>query len=217
MPNIQDYFIFTSNVDGHFAQVFPQEKIAECHGCILYLQCTNSSTCEDIYSVKKHNEFYAETHPETCYPLPVDMESFRVPEKSLPKCIHCGSLARPNIMMFGDYGFVGDRSNEQEDRLRESFIKWREGIDKTKNVENQIHLVTIEIGAGVDVNTVRCESEEKTRKYANIDHVKTTLIRINPTDHQIQQFSIGKGVGIEIPLGGLDALTQIKQRIAELK
>ncbi|NEJ83576.1 hypothetical protein GR268_44765 [Rhizobium leguminosarum] len=28
------YFSFTSNVDGHFARVFPDDRILECHGYI---------------------------------------------------------------------------------------------------------------------------------------------------------------------------------------
>ncbi len=28
------YFSFTSNVDGHFARVFPEDRILECHGYV---------------------------------------------------------------------------------------------------------------------------------------------------------------------------------------
>jgi len=34
--------------------------------------------------------------------------------KNIPKCIHCKGIARPNILMFGDYGWIPDRSDRQE-------------------------------------------------------------------------------------------------------
>src|SRR4051812_41712489 len=34
------YFVFTSNVDGHFERAgFPAERVLECHGSIHFLQC----------------------------------------------------------------------------------------------------------------------------------------------------------------------------------
>jgi len=55
MPNIKDYFVFTSNVDGHFLQLFPEDKVLECHGSIHYLQCSKQC-CDAIYSVEEHNQ-----------------------------------------------------------------------------------------------------------------------------------------------------------------
>ena len=35
------YFVFTSNVDGHFQKAgFPENKVVECHGSINFLQTT---------------------------------------------------------------------------------------------------------------------------------------------------------------------------------
>lgn len=37
----QGAFVFTSNVDGQFQKEgFPEESVAECHGSIQFLQCT---------------------------------------------------------------------------------------------------------------------------------------------------------------------------------
>ena len=42
-----DYFVYTSNVDGHFQKAgFPESKIIECHGSINHYQCSN---CHIIY------------------------------------------------------------------------------------------------------------------------------------------------------------------------
>ena len=43
----QGYFIFTSNVDGHFQKAgFAADRIVECHGSIHHLQCAASCTDE---------------------------------------------------------------------------------------------------------------------------------------------------------------------------
>jgi len=66
LPNVKDYFIITSNVDGHFQKAgiyyffflcqnfsgFPEEKIYEVHGSINYLQC---SGCDDLFPAGKVN------------------------------------------------------------------------------------------------------------------------------------------------------------------
>ncbi len=37
-----DYFVYTSNVDGHFQKAgFPEEKVVECHGSLNFLQSIN--------------------------------------------------------------------------------------------------------------------------------------------------------------------------------
>ena len=36
------YFVFTSNVDGHFQKAgFPEDRVVECHGSLNYLQAIN--------------------------------------------------------------------------------------------------------------------------------------------------------------------------------
>lgn len=38
------YFVFTSNVDGHFQKAgFPEERVVECHGSINHMQCIDGS------------------------------------------------------------------------------------------------------------------------------------------------------------------------------
>ena len=46
------YFVFTSNVDGHFQRAgFAPERVLECHGSIHYLQCTRPCS-EAIWSAE---------------------------------------------------------------------------------------------------------------------------------------------------------------------
>jgi NAD-dependent SIR2 family protein deacetylase len=169
-----NYFIFTSNVDGQFQKAgFDSDNIIEVHGSIHHNQC--SENCgDDIWSNRDLK-------------LNVNLESFLITSE-LPKCKSCSKLARPNIMMFGDYGFNQKRSLSQQARLQ-SWIR--------ENVLKKNKIVIIEIGAGKDVPTVRNFSDDIMSQY------NATLIRINPRDYD------GNAGTIQIPLGVLEALEKI--------
>jgi len=95
-----DYFIYTSNVDGQFQKAgFSQDKIVEIHGSIHHFQCSNNCK-KEIWSADKEV-------------IDVDMDKFEA--LTIPHCKYCNAVARPNILMFGDWGWVGDRTTEQED------------------------------------------------------------------------------------------------------
>lgn len=172
------YFVFTSNVDGQFQKAgFDNEKIKECHGSIHHLQCTDGCG-EAIWNADQIH-------------VAVDSETFRA-KQPLPGCIHCGSLARPNILMFGDWGWLSHRTNEQSYRLSE----W------INNIRSQgLKLVVVEIGAGHTVPTVRIQSEEAARACSG------TLIRINPRDDDVPRGHIS------VPLGGCEGISAIFERM----
>jgi NAD-dependent SIR2 family protein deacetylase len=141
--------VFTSNVDGQFQRA-GFGFVAEAHGSIHHLQCLAGCT-------------------DTIWPagadVVVDEETMRaVPP--LPSCPRCGGLARPNILMFGDFRWVPDRSQAQLDEL----TTWR---------RTARDLVVVELGAGTAVPTVR--------RYAELASAATgALIRINPREPQIR-------------------------------
>ena len=165
----QDKFIFTSNVDGQFQKAgFSEDKIVEIHGSIHYLQCT--TPCVNKIWENREN-------------IEVDMEKFEA--KNLPYCPHCQEIARPNILMFGDFSFIEKRVNNQLQNLK----KWLDNI-KGK-------LTIIEIGAGKAVPTVRNFSEEIRYNF------NATLIRINPRENE--------GADIPINKGALEALMKINK------
>lgn len=172
------YFVFTSNVDGQFQKAgFAEERICEVHGSIHHLQCTKS--CLDaIWSAQSSI-------------VNVDMENFKA-KAPLPKCRNCGALARPNILMFGDYGWNADRSREHEMRLGE----WLKQLNKDK-----LSLVVVELGAGEMVTTVRSFSQQVADAY------EAGLVRINPRDSDTDEAGIG------IALGAREALEAIKTKI----
>jgi len=134
-----NYFIFTSNVDGQFQKAgFDEDKIYEVHGSIHHFQCAHNCT-KNIYDAKDEV-------------IEVDMEKFEA--KNLPICKNCGNVARPNIMMFNDWEFNSKRDNAQETRYNR-FLK------QNKNKKAAI----IEIGAGSAIPTVRMEGEHLSQKY----------------------------------------------------
>jgi len=163
----QDKFVFTSNVDGHFQKAgFSELKIVEIHGSINYLQC----------SVPCSNTIW-----ENRADIEIDLDKFEA--KNYPKCPECGAVARPNILMFGDFKFIEKRLKLQLAR----FEYWLQRADD---------LVIIEIGAGKAVPTVRNMSEEVRRGLA-------PLIRINPFDVD--------GADVSIQKGALEALKEIQR------
>jgi len=168
-------FVFTSNVDGQFQKAgFDRERILECHGSIHHLQCLNH--CGEIT-------------PAGGAEVEVDPETFRaVPP--LPACPSCGAPARPNVLMFGDWGWLPGRTEAQERR----FGAWASNLDGAR-------LVVVEVGAGTAVPTVRMTSEQLARRPG------ATLIRINVRESQVPDSHIG------LPLGGLEAIREIDQRL----
>ncbi|EOD65876.1 SIR2 family NAD-dependent protein deacylase [Amycolatopsis vancoresmycina] len=166
--------VFTSNVDGQF-QAAGFEHVAEAHGSIHHLQCLARCT-DDIW-------------PASSVDVRLDEDTMRaVPP--LPSCPRCGGLARPNILMFGDFSWVPDRSEAQLAEL----TAWRRTAGD---------LVVVELGAGQAVPTVR--------RYAELASAATgALIRINPREPEIRH-----NRGVSIAAGALEtiqALVSEKQR-----
>lgn len=179
------YFVFTSNVDGHFERAgFKKERIVECHGSLRYFQCT---VCD------------AKPWSSSNMEIDVDETTFRA-TSALPKCPSCGALARPNVCMFNDPGWDATREYTQSKKFQEF---------TTKLAEDEIPFVVIEIGAGSYVPTVRLTSESLVKHCP-----KASLLRINPRDGEIPD-EIGFHAKHSLALGGLDALQQIADYLAK--
>jgi NAD-dependent SIR2 family protein deacetylase len=172
----QGGFVFTSNVDGHFQRAgFGAEQIVEVHGSFEGLQCTN--TCGvGIY-------------PGETVTVEVEPDTMRAVGR-LPECPRCGGLARPNILMFGDFQWESTRTDTQMRRLR----SWLEHLGGAR-------LVVVECGAGQALPTVRMTCEEITRRYSG------TLIRINTREPE------APAGHISLSLGALKALEAIDERL----
>jgi NAD-dependent SIR2 family protein deacetylase len=163
-------FVYTSNVDGQFQKAgFPQNTVCEIHGSIHHLQCM--SNCHQTWLA---DEF----EPE------VDVDQCRL-VSPLPRCPRCHELARPQILMFNDWRFIMDAVEKQQ-------IQFDAWVSRAKNI------VTIEIGAGTNLPSIRHFSECTNKGF---------LIRINPTDARISKAYNKQGVSL--PVGALEGLRGI--------
>lgn len=157
-------FVFTSNVDGQFQKAgFSEDIILECHGSIHHFQCL-SHCGRPIFEADS-------------FEIAIDEESMRA-ILPLPACPDCGSLARPNILMFGDWGWDASREEVQST----NYQQWLNTIPKGK-------LVIVECGAGTGVPTVRYQSEQISRQTGG------RVIRVNVREPHIAapHLSIPKG------------------------
>ena len=164
-------FVFTSNVDGQFQKAgFEESQVMECHGSIHHLQCIDN--CQGMIwdaegtSIEISDDFKA--------------------QEPLPRCPFCGAMARPNILMFGDYSWEYTRTDGQ----RERFVKWMDKLE-----EEGARLAIVEMGAGTAVPTVRHTSEQIAERFS------VPVIRINPRE--------SFGVKIGLAMGALEALKKI--------
>jgi len=166
-----DWFVVTSNVDGQFQKAgFDGESVLEVHGSIHFLQCTKP--CSD--AIWENNETFT-----------VDFATMRA--RQVPKCLNCGATARPNILMFGDWSWIFDRTAGQE-RCFEEFI-----------INHRDHpMVVIEMGAGRAIPTIRHTSEQLGRRNG------AAVVRINPREGDIAPPHISLACGALEGLAGIE-------------
>jgi len=163
--------VFTSNVDGQFQKAgFSEDRVMECHGSIHNLQCIDN--CQGM--LWSSNDTFIEIG-----------KGFEAKEP-LPSCPFCGAMARPNILMFDDFGWEYARTNGQRERLS----RWMDRLE-----EEDAKLAVVEMGAGTAVPTVRNTSEQIAKRF------DVPLIRINPRE--------SFGAQIELPMGAVEALQGI--------
>ncbi len=160
-------YVFTSNVDGQFQKAgFDENRIVECHGSIHHQQCIEPCS----QSIRSANNIVVDIDTEHC-----------LWRSALPRCLQCGAVMRPNILMFNDYSWISSRTDGQIERM----CDWRSTVGQ---------LVVIELGAGNAIPTVRNLGER----------LQVSLIRINPRDFVVRN---RRCVGLET--NALDGLTMI--------
>lgn len=164
-------FVVTSNVDGQFQKAgFDDRSVLEVHGSIHHLQCL-APCCRDIWS--NDAEF--------------DIDHGTMRAARSPACPHCGGVARPNILMFGDFSWLPDRTAAQEERFG-AFLSGLRGR----------RVVVVEMGAGSAIPTIRHMSENLgTQKGVDV-------IRINPREPGISSGHFSFAVGALEGLQGID-------------
>lgn len=90
----ENSFVHTTNTDGyHIISGLDEDKVYEVHGSLWRLQCMNGSYCS--YGYRNNDDV----------PL-CELDYETMSASNMPVCPECGSLLRPNILMFGDYEYV---------------------------------------------------------------------------------------------------------------
>lgn len=168
----QGAFVFTSNVDGQFQKAgFDERRIVECHGSIHHLQCMQPCSA----ATWSADGFEPNVDAAACTLIGAP-----------PRCPGCGALARPNILMFGDWDWIEERSQAQRTRL----AAWRRTVDR---------LVVIEIGAGTAIPSVRLFGENQ----------DAPIIRIN-----LREAYAAPGIGVALPLTATEAMLGIADALS---
>jgi NAD-dependent SIR2 family protein deacetylase len=164
-------FVYTSNVDGQFQKAgFDEDRLVEVHGSIHHLQC--AAPCSgDIWPNDER----------------VDVDEATMRANRVVSCPRCGGVARPNILMFGDWSWLPDRTHAQATRF-EAFLA--EHRDR--------RLVAIELGAGTAVPSVRLRSEQLARLPG------ATLVRVNPREPQAPSGAISLAAGALAAIEAID-------------
>lgn len=163
-------FVVTSNVDGQFQKAgFDEDGILEVHGSIHHLQCT--SPCSNAIWENREE-------------LEVDPATMRAAR--IPRCPRCGEVSRPNILMFGDFGWIPDRTEAQ-----------RHGFDAFLHSLGDRPLAVVELGAGISVPTIRYTSERLGRLPG------ARVLRVNPREPEIEAHHLS------LPVGALEGLEGI--------
>jgi NAD-dependent SIR2 family protein deacetylase len=169
-------FVVTSNVDGQFQKAgFAESELLEVHGSIHHLQCTGPCSLA-IWD-------NAET-------IPVDERTMRA--RAIPACPRCGAVARPNILMFGDYSWLSDRTDRQRQRF-DAFLADHRGEP----------LVVVEMGAGSAIPTIRYLTERLGAAPGAL------AVRINPREPRIEP------PHLSLPTGALAGLAAIDRWLAD--
>jgi NAD-dependent SIR2 family protein deacetylase len=115
----------------------------------------------------------------------VDAQACRL-RNAAPRCPHCGALARPNVLMFGDGAWIARRTEAQARRME----AWLRTVRRP---------VVIEVGAGTAIPSVRLFGQRVVQELGG------RLVRINPREPAVAD---RRDVGIA--LGAVAALEAIE-------
>lgn len=128
------------------------------------MQCT-SETCPEVW--RSHQ---LPTIQQACVGDGPEAPIIPVARKgSFPKCPQCGSLARPNVSMFGDNSasWKSERADGQKARMEKFLGTYRRS--------HSAKLVIVEVGCGSSLHSLRCDVEILLSQIPNADLVRLLL------------------------------------------
>jgi len=156
------------------------------------LQCFG---CHTIYGCLPGGK--SDPYPLLNCKLEVDELTLSANPSSFPLCPKCNQLTRPNVLMFGDYSWNSDRTDEQAER----YHKWLNALKSKQSV------LIIEVGAGSAIATCRRETQRLAEDFG----AKT--IRINVRESDVDGLAPDRSLGI--PLSALQALQEIDNHLSK--
>ena len=206
----------------HKFVIDPNTMLAPEHATELPVDCnrdistsTDASTSDDAASssleniatprVGRINANGVRSDPLRGMPPGVDTKGWRQQKSGYnwPRCGHCDSLARPAILMFGDYDWKCDMSQYKRWEL------WRKTVlDLLLESTVLQNICILEIGCGVNVPTCRFTSEQMVEDVVCRGGT-ANLIRINPDFPDAPEGSISAQHLIPIQSKGLVAIKMI--------
>ena len=167
------YSVFTSNVDGQFQKAgFDANAIHECHGSLHHLQCMNCAAASG--GIWPADAFEPEVDEVNCLLI-----------NEPPRCPACGGLARPNVLMFNDWGWLEQRAAKQQAQQN----AWLARVSRP---------VVIELGAGTAIPSVRHFSQRVLHQHGG------RLVRIN-----LREAAVPSSLDVGLPMGALAGLQAI--------
>mmetsp|Transcript_19360 Transcript_19360/g.61380 ORF Transcript_19360/g.61380 Transcript_19360/m.61380 type:complete len:357 (-) Transcript_19360:58-1128(-) len=188
-----NYFVVTSNVDGHFEKAgFPAERVFNAHGSVHFWQCTRPA----------------------CSSRREPWEAGDWQPRVLPKCKYCGAPARPNVSLFDDNQEEYPDSFSGVMVLRQfgKFEAWLRQARKRR-------LCILEIGCGESEHSLRLAPQPKGRWACisdewGIEPIAASLVRVDPkpTERPVPQRSAAPFV--QLSAGARDALKLLASAIA---
>jgi NAD-dependent SIR2 family protein deacetylase len=168
-------FVITSNVDGQFQKAgFEELRVLEVHGSIHRLQCCGPC-CSIVWSAQNIEPTVNNARCEWV-------------GNNLPTCDRCRKIARPNILMFDDWDWNSVHTENQRTALE---------IWSSKSTRR----VVVELGAGIDIPTIRYTSLAQ----------GCPVIRINTRHAELPE-----GMGVSLPMGAKAALSTIADELSNI-
>lgn len=179
-----NYFVCTSNIDNYFERAgFDKDKIYEVHGTMKYLQCMDKK-CASRHGV-------------------VEMDSSKTPvfdkttliASSMPSCMHCSNILRPNVSMFGDFDFYGKPYE---------FAKRKMEIWLQENEKKNNKIVILEIGCGINPHSLRINNGKMLSGEWKLPKINLPIkmIRLNPENepqpNDCVHLNMGANQGIQL-------------------
>jgi len=192
---VGNYFVCTSNIDGAFLRAgFPSQRLFEAHGSSHVWQCVDAS-CNRTHA-----------------PWPAqDMDL----SAGLPRCRHCGAVARPNVALFDDGLGRNARSFNPRyiDPQKARFTAWLRHLVGRK-------LVLLEIGCGMSEHSLRMVRKVKESKAWTcmsgewkIPALACALIRIDPGEELEDSAAEDEGF-VHIKRGAAEACGRLAGSVA---